>query len=67
MNPSNGETISNLFELSSPGKNCMAVVCRPGLGVGGRGGWREAAGRDARKGRDDEEEEGREARGKEGV
>jgi len=47
----------------------MAIVCRPGLGVGGRGGWREVAGRDARKGGDAEEtEEGtRGGRGKERV
>ncbi|GAA5827179.1 hypothetical protein JCM5353_001017 [Sporobolomyces roseus] len=68
LNPSNGETISNLFELSSPRKNCMAIVCRPGLGVGGRGRWREVVGRDARKGGDaEEEEEARAGRGKERV
>lgn len=47
----------------------MAIVCRPGLEVGGRGGWREVAGRDARKGgaAEEEEEEARGGRGKERV
>ncbi|GAA5937881.1 uncharacterized protein JCM15063_005400 [Sporobolomyces koalae] len=50
LNPSNGEALSNLFELSSPSKNCLNIWCRPGLEVGGRAGWRQLAQRDARSG-----------------
>ncbi|GAA6024207.1 hypothetical protein JCM11491_001285 [Sporobolomyces phaffii] len=50
LNPSTGEAMSNLFQLSSPAKNCVSVCCRPGLDYGGRGGWRDIAGRDARVG-----------------
>ncbi|GAA5888925.1 hypothetical protein JCM16303_002782 [Sporobolomyces ruberrimus] len=68
LNPSTGEAISNLFELSSPEKNCLSVCCRPGTGYGGRGGWRDEAGRDSRMGATAQHEgEEQERFGKEGV
>lgn len=68
LNPSTGEAISNLFELSSPEKNCLSVCCRPGTGYGGRGGWRDEAGRDSRVGATAQHEgEEQERFGKEGV
>ncbi|GAA5912919.1 uncharacterized protein JCM6883_006256 [Sporobolomyces salmoneus] len=67
LDPATGEPLTDLWKTHNRGGNCFVVWGRPGIGVGGRGGWRELARRDGRIGADADADGEDIMRGKEGV